>query len=208
MNSYYEETQIPNEIQYFTKIPIPNEIQYLTNLQILDLNIINDNDNVNDVDDDDIEDYKFSELEDNLLELFESEFAQFDMNIMDLPDLEVDDISQIHIELKKCIYNPAHTEVIINNFQYFNNLELRLIYILVKLGRSDINIKINELIYHLYDDLPDLEINNKRKREEVEQAEPKKKFRITQLLKLNNKRKIEKQEVELNRTTRSRINRT
>ena len=198
MNSYYEE--------------IPNEIQYLTNLQILDLNIIVDNDNVNDVDDDDIEDYKFSELEDNLLELFESEFAQFDMNIMDLPDLELDDISKILTELKKCIYNPAHAEEIINNFQYFNNLELRLIYILVKLERSDINIKINELIYYLFDNLPDLEINNKRKREEVKQAEPKKKFRITQLLKLNNKRKIEKQEVkqelEQDRRTRGRINRT
>ena len=59
---YFTKIPIPNEIQYLTKIPIPNEIQYLTNLQILDLNIINDNDNVNDVDDDDIEDYKFSEL--------------------------------------------------------------------------------------------------------------------------------------------------
>lgn len=205
MNSYYNKTQISNEKQYFTKIPIPNEIQYLTNLQILDLNIINDNDNVNDVDDDDMEDYKFSELEDNLLELFEyylltsylkSEFAQFNMNIMDLPDLEADYISQIHIELKKCIYNPAHAEEIINNFQYFNNLELRLIYILVKLERSDINIKINGLIYNLYDDLPDLEFNKKRKREEVEQAKPKKKFKITELLKLNNKRKIEVLEVE------------
>lgn len=167
----------------------------------------NDDDDVEDVED--VEDYK---LEINLLELFEyymltsylkSEFAQFDMNIMDLPDLGVDDINQIHIELKKCIYNPAHAEEIINNFQYFNNLELRLIYILVKLGRSDINIKINELIYHLYDDLPDLEVNNKRKRVEVEQAEPKKKFRISQLLKLNNKSKIEKQEVELDRRGRT-----
>jgi hypothetical protein len=131
--------------------------------------------------DDDNEEIKLTDLENNLFKLIEynelipylkSEFAPFNMNIIDLPDLSLANEEEILKEISR--YNSAPMEKIINKFQSLNILELRLIHILVKLGRSDINIKINEFI-------ESKDICNKRdiKKLEVEQAEPKKKFRMT-----------------------------
>jgi len=125
----------------------------------------------------DNEEIKLTNLENNLFKLIEynglifylkSEFAPFDMNIIDLPDLSLVDEEKIFRVIS--IYNPTSTEKIIDKFQSLNILELRLIHILVKLERSDINIKIYEFI--CID-------NNKRNREEqeLEQSEHKKKFR-------------------------------
>jgi hypothetical protein len=129
----------------------------------------------------DNEEIKLTDLENNLFKLIEynelipylkSEFGPFNMNIIDLPDLSSVNEEEILKEITK--YNSAPVEKIINKFQSLNILELRLIHILVKLGRSDINIKINDFI-------ESKDICDKRDREEleVEQAEPKKKFRMT-----------------------------
>lgn len=124
--------------------------------------------------DGDNKEIKLTDLENNLLKLIEyneiipylkSEFVPFNMNIIDLPDLSLVDEEEILRVIS--IYNPTSTEKIIDKFQSLNILELRLIHILVKLRRSDINIKIYEFIC--------LD-NNKRNREEqeIEQAEHKK----------------------------------
>jgi len=131
--------------------------------------------------DDNNEEIKLTDLENNLFKLIEnnelvsylkSEFVPFNMNIIDLPKLSLVDEKEILRVISIC--NPTSTEKIIDKFQSLNILELRLIHILVKLGRSDINIKINEFI-------ESKDICNKRdiKKLEVEQAEPKKKFRMT-----------------------------
>jgi hypothetical protein len=127
--------------------------------------------------DDNNEEIKLTDLENNLLKLIEnnellsylkSEFVPFNMNIIDLPNLSLVDEEEILRVISIC--NPTSTEKIIDKFQSLNILELRLIHILVKLRRSDINIKIYEFI--CID-------NNKRNREEqeIEQSEHKKKFR-------------------------------
>lgn len=124
--------------------------------------------------DGDNKEIKLTDLENNLLKLIEyneiipylkSEFVPFNMNIIDLPDLSLVDEEEILRVIS--IYNPTSTEKIIDKFQSLNILELRLIHILVKLRRSDINIKIYEFIC--------LD-SNKRNREEqeIEQAEHKK----------------------------------
>jgi len=119
--------------------------------------------------DGDNEEIKLTDLEKNLLKLIEyyelipylkSKFVQFDMNIIDIPDLSLVDEEEILRVIS--IYNPTSANKIIDKFQSLNILELRLIHILVKLERSDINIKIYEFIC----------ID-----QEVEQAEHKKKFR-------------------------------
>ena len=127
--------------------------------------------------DDNNEEIKLTDLENNLFKLIEnnelvsylkSEFVPFNMNIIDLPKLSLVDEKEILRVISIC--NPTSTEKIIDKFQSLNILELRLIHILVKLRRSDINIKIYEFI--CID-------NNKRNREEqeIEQSEHKKKFR-------------------------------
>jgi hypothetical protein len=123
--------------------------------------------------DGDNEESKLTDLENNLFKLIEyngliydlkSEFAPFNMNIIDLPDLSLVDEEKILRVIS--IYNPTSADKIIDKFKSLNILELRLIHILVKLERSDINIKIYEFIC--------LD-NNKRNREEqeVEQYESK-----------------------------------
>lgn len=105
------------------------------------------------VGDGDNEELKLTDLEINLLKLFEyneiipylkSEFVQFNMNIIDLPNLSPVDEEEILKVIS--IYNPTSTEKIKEKFQSLNILEIRLIHILVKLRRYDINIKIYEFI--------------------------------------------------------------
>jgi hypothetical protein len=124
--------------------------------------------------DDNNEEIKLTDLENNLLKLIEnnellsylkSEFVPFNMNIIDLPNLSLVDEEEILRVISIC--NPTSADKIIDKFKSLNILELRLIHILVKLRRSDINIKIYEII--CID-------NNKRNREEQE-IEHKKKFR-------------------------------
>jgi hypothetical protein len=127
--------------------------------------------------DGDNEEFKLTDLENNLFKLIEynglifylqSAFVPFNMNIIGLPDLSL--VNEEEILRVISIYNPTSADKIIDKFKSLNILELRLIHILVKLERSDINIKIYEFIY--------LD-NNKRNREEqeIEQSEHKKKFR-------------------------------
>jgi hypothetical protein len=131
--------------------------------------------------DGDNEEIKLTDLENNLFKLIEynelipylnDEFTPFNMNIIDLPDLSL--VNEEEILRVISIYNPTSADKIIDKFQSLNILELRLIHILVKLERSDINIKIYEFI-------ESKDICDKRDREEleVEQAGPKKKFRMT-----------------------------
>jgi hypothetical protein len=124
--------------------------------------------------DDNNEEIKLTDLENNLLKLIkynelisylQSEFVPYNMNIIDLPNLSLVDEEEILRVISIC--NPTSADKIIDKFKSLNILELRLIHILVKLRRSDINIKIYEFI--CID-------NNKRNREEQE-TEHKKKFR-------------------------------
>jgi hypothetical protein len=127
--------------------------------------------------DGDNKEFKLTDLENNLFKLIEYnelifylqfKFIPFNMNIINLPKLSL--VNEEEILRVISIYNPTSADKIIDKFKSLNILELRLIHILVKLERSDINIKIYEFI--CID-------NNKRNREEqeIEQSEHKKKFR-------------------------------